>query len=382
VRRRCVIGGRSETLYARHPFGLTVAASERWGRLRAAWPGDVDAVLLTHLVNVRWAAGFTGTAASLLVSRDPGRDAVIATDERYRLRVAEECPDVELRLSRRPAIDLLADRGAESPCRLGIEADHVTLSEFAELQAVAAGHPVELVALAAVVEPLRASKDDEEIAALTAACAATDAAFGDVLGRLRPGLTESEVEWMLTAAMRAAGAEGSAFDAIVASGPHAAVPHHRPGSRQLVRGDLLTMDFGAVVDGQHADMTRTVVVGRPSGWQQDLHEVVTRIQEEVRGMVRPGMAPDRLDDAARDRILTAGHDVAHGVGHGVGLEVHEEPWLTPGSTSAELVAGVCLTIEPGIYLEGRGGVRVEDTLLVTPSGAESLTGSDRSLIQV
>lgn len=359
---------------------MVTAAAGRRSRLREAWPADVDALLLTSLVSVRWASGFTGTTAALLVPRDPQRPTVIATDGRYRLRAAAESPDLQLLVTRRRAADLVvAMVGGQ---RVGIEGRSVTLSAYDELTRVAAGAGVHLVTCTDVVEQLRAHKDVDELAGLRAACAATDAAFHRVLGQLRPGLTERSVAWDLTVALRETGADADAFDAIVAGGPNAAIPHHRPGDRPLERGDLLTVDFGGVVDGQHADMTRTVVLGPPHDWQRDLHAAVGEIQAEIREQVRPGAVPRELDEAAAARIRTAGYAVAHGLGHGVGLEIHEEPWLVPGSRSAPLQPDTALTVEPGIYLDGRGGVRIEDTVVVTAAGSAPLTGSERGLVEV
>ncbi|HVT22075.1 MAG TPA: M24 family metallopeptidase, partial [Mycobacteriales bacterium] len=186
----------------------------------------------------------------------------------------------------------------------------------------------------------------------------------------------------LLGALRAAGADGPSFPSIVAFGPHSAIPHHSPGDRPLGRGDFVKLDFGALVDGYHADMTRTVVFGSAADWQRELHGEVMRIQAELAAVVAPGAVPAQLDADMRAGIAAAGHEVAHGLGHGVGLEIHEAPFLTEQSPAPPLEAGMVVTVEPGIYLADRGGVRIEDSILVTADGSESLTRSPRQLIEI
>jgi Xaa-Pro aminopeptidase len=346
--------------------------------LAAALPPEVEALLVTDLVNVRYLTGFTGSNAAVLVRRDGG--SVFATDGRYITQAAREVPDLDTIDTRTLGPDLVRRAAETSVARLGIEADHVSLSEFARWKKRAAA--VALVPLTGVVESLRAVKDEAEIAALRTACSITDAAFGKVLGTLRPGVTERDVAWSLWSTMRADGAEALAFDSIVAFGPHSAVPHHRPTDRALASGDLIKLDFGARYDGYHADMTRTVVSGPAEAWQVELHANVAAVQHSCRGATRPGATTDGLGRLARDEIEAAGYRLVHGLGHGVGMEVHEDPLLTPTSAPLELSAGMCVTVEPGIYLPDRGGVRIEDTVVVTAPGNEPLTKSPRELIEV
>jgi Xaa-Pro aminopeptidase len=233
-----------------------------------------------------------------------------------------------------------------------------------------------------LVEKLRIVKDDTEIAALRQACAITADAFAAVIKTLRPGVTERDVAWELMSLMRDGGAEALAFDSIVAFGPHSAIPHHQPTERELATGDLVKLDFGARYDGYHADMTRTVVVGTPHAWQQELHDQVAQVQQSCRDLTRPGTTAAELGSLAQERIETAGYQLVHGLGHGIGLEIHENPFLMPNATAGALVEQMCLTVEPGIYLPDRGGVRIEDTVLVTPDGNEPLTTAPRELIEV
>jgi Xaa-Pro aminopeptidase len=355
-----------------------MSTDDRRAALVRSLPGDVDAVLVTKGVNVRYLTGFTGSNAAVLVCRDG--PAVLATDGRYDEQARTEAPDLQLLVTRALAGDLVAAAVAAGVHRLAIERHHVTLAAYDALSAVADG--IELVGVGEPVEDLRIQKDDEEIRALRQACAYTDAALTHVLARLRPGVTEREVAWALLVAMRDAGAQGAAFDSIVAFGPHSAIPHHQPTDRPLERGDLVTLDFGAKVDGYHADMTRTVVCGPALGWQQELHTTVRTIQAQCREATVRGAAPAELDATARQKVADGGHTLVHGLGHGVGLEIHEQPFAVPGTTAARLTDRVPMTVEPGIYLPGRGGVRIEDTVLVGADGAEPLTTSPRDLIEI
>jgi Xaa-Pro aminopeptidase len=345
--------------------------------LGALIDGRADACLVTNLVNVRYLTGFTGSNGAALVGRDGS--AALATDGRYAEQAAGEAPDVEIVVTRDVAGDLVRRAVGEGVGRLAIERRHVTLTAADRLQEAAGG--LELVDLDDGVEALRAVKDDEEIEALRRACAITDEVFAQVVDQITPGVTEWQVSWLLREQMHARGASPS-FESIVAFGSNSARPHHHPTDRTLERGDLVKMDFGALVDGYHADMTRTVVMGPAAGWQRELHELVRQIQEACRQEVRPGAVPARLDAHARGLIEESGHDVAHGLGHGVGLEIHEAPFLVDRSPADTLVARVPVTVEPGIYLPGRGGVRIEDTVVVTAEGNEPLTRSPRELLVI
>lgn len=306
---------------------------------------------------------------------------MLATDGRYLLEAAGDAPDVEVVEGRQAGPTLVARAAATGAATIAVEATHVTLAGMRVLRAAAADE-VGLVETSGLVERLRAVKDGDEIDALRRACEITDAAFDAVVLKLSPGVTEREVVDRLYAAMRAAGAEGAAFGAIVAFGANSAVPHHAPTDRELARGDLVKTDFGARYAGYNADLTRTVVLGRPAEWQREIHAEVGRVQRDGRAAARPGAMPAELDADACREIEAAGYQPRHGLGHGVGLQIHEEPFLTPGSPSGRLEAGMTFTVEPGIYIEGRGGVRIEDTLVLTDAEAQSLTASTRELVEI
>jgi Xaa-Pro aminopeptidase len=314
------------------------------------------------------------------VPADADRAEVLCTDGRYTVQAGEQAPDVELLVERTTAV-ALAQRAARDGYRtLGIETHDVTVDLRAALAEAAGG---ELVSVQRAVERLRAVKDDGEVALLREACAVADRALADLIaaGGLRAGRTEREVGRDLDSRMLDHGAHAPSFETIVATGPNSAIPHHRPADRELARGDLLKLDFGAEYGGYHSDMTRTFVLGEPADWQREVFELVQAAQAAGRAALAIGAHVRAVDASARNVIAAAGRAeaFAHGLGHGVGLEIHEAPALSPigAGTLADRMA---VTVEPGVYLPGRGGVRIEDTLVVR-EGAEPelLTLSSKDL---
>ncbi|MDR0344518.1 MAG: Xaa-Pro peptidase family protein, partial [Nocardiopsaceae bacterium] len=298
---------------------MPAAHALRRDRLRAALAAlDAAAALVTRLVNVRYLTGLVSSNAALLVPADGA--AVLATDSRYALTAQRVAPDLEL-LVAREAEAALADRARDAGLRrLAFEAHEMTVERHA---ALAAGGGLDLVPLGQAVEETRTVKDEDEIALLARACGITGEAFDQVLGQIRPGLTERGLAILLERAMVDAGADRPAFDTIVASGPNGAIPHHEPGSRQLRAGDLITVDCGACYQGYHADMTRTVALGQPAAWQREIYQLVAAAQRAGIEAAVPGAALAGIDAAARDLIAAAGHGghFTHGLGHGVGLEI-------------------------------------------------------------
>jgi Xaa-Pro aminopeptidase len=344
---------------------------------------EVDALLVTDLVNIRYLTGFTGSNAALLVHGGGEARSRFCTDGRYVAQSALEVPDLERVIDRASAPALAHAAAGLGVARLGFESDAVTVDARTVL-AEAAG-TVTLHRAPGLVQGLRRVKDAGEIAALRAACAAADAALADLLacGGLRAGRTEREVALDLEHRMRGHGAAGPSFETIVAAGAHSAVPHHRPTDAVLRAGDLVKLDFGALVDGYHSDMTRTVVLGGAAAWQRELHDLVAAAQAAGRAAVRPGVPVSVVDGAARAVIVEAGRgdEFPHGLGHGVGLQIHEAPLLARVGEGA-LAAGMAVTVEPGVYLAGRGGVRIEDTVVVGGGGPEVLTHTPRELLEV
>lgn len=341
---------------------------------------DLGGLLVTSVENVRYLTGFAGSHGAILLDRTG--DSWLATDGRYLERAAAEAPDVECLEARRAAVTLVGKARELGIARLGYDGASTTVEALDALMKEAAGQ-VELVRAPHLVEQLRSVKDPAELAVIERACAITAQAFEAVAGGLVTGMTERDVAWQLTVAMRERGADADAFDSIVAFGPHSAIPHHEPTDRPLQRGDLVKLDFGARVDGYCSDMTRTVVLGPGAAWQRELHEQVRQLQSGLSDAAVSGAVPSDLDAAMRASLLGEGHHPLHGLGHGVGLAIHEDPFLTENSPAPALRAGCVVTIEPGIYLSGRGGVRIEDTVVVTESGAPRvLTTAPRDLLEV
>jgi Xaa-Pro aminopeptidase len=336
----------------------------------------VDSLLVTHLPNVRYLTGFTGSNGQVLVTPS---GSVFFTDGRYLEQAAREVPDVDRMATSAgyagPALERVRGLGVG---RLGFEGE-LTYLEYGRLTENAAG--VELVAVNGVVEGLRMVKDEEELERIRRAQELTDGAFDAFPGIIAEGLTERSAALELEVAMRRGGADGPAFRPIVAFGENAAEPHHEPADRRLRRGDIVKLDFGALVDGYHADMTRTIAFGEPPGRLREIFEVVQHAQRAGADAVAPGVAASEPDRAARAVIEGAGlgDRYTHPTGHGVGLEIHEAPILR-ASCETRLSAGVVVTIEPGVYLPGLGGVRIEDMVVVTEGGRRSLPRSSKELM--
>jgi len=340
---------------------------------------DADAVLITAGPNVRYLTGLASSNAALLLPADGDR-ALLATDSRYTGAAQRDAPDLELVTERFIEPALATEASRRGVRRLAFEAHEMTVERHGELAAKLDG--AETVPFGRVVEGLRTVKDAEELAKIEVACQLSDAALARVLPQLKEGMEERTVALLLDHQMALLGAERPAFDTIVASGPNGAIPHHSPTDRPLRRGDLVTMDFGALHAGYHADMTRTVAIGPPAGWQRDIYDLVAEAQRVGIEALTDGVEVGAVDAAAREVIEAAGHaeHFQHGLGHGVGLEIHEAPMLGYGRTG-KLTDRVPVTVEPGVYLPDQGGVRIEDVLVVTAGGgARILTSTTRELL--
>lgn len=336
-----------------------------------------DAALITSPPNVRYLSGLVSSNMALLLPADG--PAVLGTDSRYAEAAERDCPDVELLVERQldqALAALAADRGYRA---LAFEAQDMTVERHAALTEQAGG--LRLTPLGHVVEGLRMIKDEPEIELLTRACEITDQAFAVALAAIRPGCTERDIAILIERTMVDLGAEAPAFDTIIASGPSGAIPHHSPGGRVLETGDLVTVDCGARYGGYHADMTRTVALGSPAPWQLETYHLVAAAQIAGIAAATVGADVQDVDASARDVIEAAGYggNFQHGLGHGVGLEVHEAPILGYGRTG-RLENRVPVTVEPGIYLPGKGGVRIEDTLVVRTAGPETLITTTKELL--
>ena len=360
----------------------------RLGRLQARLAdAGIDALAVTKLANVRYLTGFTGSAGVLLVTRD---GALFVTDGRYTQRAHEELDAagaearIEIGLTGAAQRELLV--GAVAPgSRVGLEDHSVTWAqqiEYAQAFASSAGGAgAEVVPAGELVEGLRRVKDAGEIDRIRRACAIADDAFQSLLPMLAERPTERDFAVALEFAMRERGASGNSFDPIVASGPNGSKPHHVPGDRVIERNELIVCDFGCIVEGYCSDMTRTVSVGDPGPDARHLYEVVLESQAAGRAAVGVDVACSEVDRASRDVIAEAGWAEAfsHSTGHGVGLEIHEAPRVasTAGDT---LLLNDVVTVEPGVYLPGIGGVRIEDTLVVGATNSEPLTLTTKDLV--
>jgi len=339
---------------------------------------DLSALLVTKPVNVRYLTGFTGSYGALLLLHDR---TLFFTDGRYRHQAAAEVPGAEVVLAPGDLIGAVGGVVRTAGGGLGFEPGGLTWGDGQRLRTGLPGQAV--VAAPPLVEELREVKDERELGAMREAARLGGEALAQVLPALRGGVTERQVAVELELAMRRLGGDGLAFDTIVAFGELAAEPHHHPGHRPLAPGDLVKLDFGARVDGYCADMTRTVVLGAASQRQRDLYELVRQAQAAGLDCLAAGVAAGEVDRACRQPITAAGlgDSFPHPTGHGIGLEIHEAPRLRPGSRD-RIAAGTPVTIEPGVYLPGFGGIRIEDLAVARPDGHELLTTAPRELLEL
>jgi len=338
---------------------------------------ELGALLVSNLVNVRWLTGFTGTNAAAVVGAGAPR---FVTDFRYLTQSAEQVDGVWEREIGTDLLKRVVEGLPAGPLRLGFDDAHITVEQHAQLERLVAERDVELVAAGGLVEALRAVKDPDEIAKIRAAAALADAAFEDVVGAGLVGRTEREVALDLEIEMRRRGAQGTSFSPIVAAGEHGASPHAVPRDVPIPAGTLVVIDWGAQLDGYASDCTRTVATGDLDPRDRAVYDTVLRAQEAALAAVRAGPTGQELDAIARAIIDDAGHaeHFGHGLGHGVGMEVHEGPRLSKQRKDV-LVAGNVVTVEPGIYVPGAVGVRIEDLVAVTADGHEVLNGLPKTL---
>ena len=337
-----------------------------------------DTALISHLPHIRWACGFTGSNGLLVVGP---KQATLLTDGRYASQAPEEAPAVTVRIAKAGQNALRTDPVLKGAKKLLFQADFVTVSFLERIRAAIPG--VELVGEIEWLAPLVAQKDAEELGSMRKAQGITDAVFAEVLPLIRHGVSENDISAEITYRQLKAGAESmpADFDPIVASGPNSAKPHARASSKKLDLGELVVLDFGCVADGYCSDMTRTVALGNPGDEARSVYEAVKTAQQAAVAGARAGVTGKALDGLARASLKQASYEkyFTHSLGHGVGLEVHE--WPTVSSRNPKpLPAGAAVTIEPGVYLPGKFGVRIEDTVVLGDGGCEVLGGTDRELI--
>ncbi|MBQ9299657.1 MAG: aminopeptidase P family protein [Clostridia bacterium] len=349
---------------------------KRTDKLLAAMPENT-AALLHNPSNIFYLSGYTGEGLLLV---GPEMRAVI-TDFRYVEAAQKQCPGFAVHAIRagvshvQLAHELLQNAGIG---RLAIEDNVITVRGMREIEKAMPG--IEFIPLDFKPEKLREVKDDDELSRIERACDITCQAFEYICGFIAPGRTEREVQLALDYKMLQLGAEGLAFDTIVASGENGSLPHAVPGEREIREGDMVTIDFGARFEGYDADMTRTVAVGQPSEKMRRIYEIVLHAQETAQAAIAPGMKCSDIDKIARDIITEAGYGdcFGHSTGHGVGIDIHEEPRVSSRSQQI-LTPGNIVTVEPGIYVPGLGGVRIENTCVVTETGVRALCGASKEL---
>ena len=339
----------------------------------------LDAVIVTKFVNLHYFSGFRGDDTTLVISGDK---AALVTDSRYTEQAARQAPLFEVIEQQDGLLAKTAETVKKFGCRkVGFEGNALVYDDFARLTELLEG--VELKT-PLKLDVLREVKDAEEINCIRRACGIADAAFMDILNFIRPGVTELAVAAHLENCMREHGSEEPSFKTIVASGLRGVLPHGVASEKIIENGDLVTMDFGAMYQGYCSDMTRTVCVGTADGKQRRIYKAVLDAQELALTLIRPGASGKAIDQASRDEL--AKHDLAqyfgHGLGHSLGLEIHESPRLSKKSTCESLVPGMLVTDEPGVYIPGWGGIRIEDTVLVTETGSEALIKSSKELIEL
>ena len=338
----------------------------------------LDALLITNLTNVRYLCGFSGSEGAMLLTRDK---VWFLCDSRYTTQAAEEVRDAEVRefTAKYEAVcSLISDNKL---LRVGFESSHTVVSDFRQLAERLTG--CELVGIGTSLDAIRSCKEQSEIDLLADVARLASASLESALFDLKSGIRESEFALDLEIEMRRRGADDKAFDFIVASGERGAMPHGRASDKLLCQGDLVTIDFGAVKDGYHSDETVTVSLGRQCDRGREIHAIVKEAHDRAIAAVRPGIRCRDLDEIARNYIRQQGYEefFGHGLGHGVGLDIHEKPVVSPrGEVVVE--EGMVFTIEPGIYIPGFGGVRIEDTVAVTAAGCVILTQAPKELIEL
>jgi Xaa-Pro aminopeptidase len=350
--------------------------SDRLNRLVAQFPEkELDALLISAPENRRYLSGFTGSAGYLFISSER---AVLVTDSRYTEQATNQAPDFQV-MQVRGGWDWLLEQLKETGVkRVGFESRDMTVATYNSLVGAvkddSALSQVSMIATAEMPEEGRVFKDQRELALLQRAIDASDAAMEAVCPNITAGMTEKEVAWRMEMAMRDFGADGISFDTIVASGPNGAMAHHRPSDRAIQAGEPIVIDMGAIAEGYCSDITRTVVVGEPDETFHKIYDIVLGAQLTAINTVRPGMTGEDCDDLSRAVIAEAGYgdNFGHSLGHGVGLAVHENPRVSPRSPD-KLEPNMVFTVEPGIYLTGWGGIRIEDIVVLGDDGAKVLS---------
>ncbi|MGZ9586140.1 M24 family metallopeptidase [Paenibacillus marinisediminis] len=352
-------------------------SNSRVQRLRAAMANNgLEAMWIASGINRRYMTGFTGSAGFVLITKDR---AVLLTDFRYMTQAPQQAKDFEV-VEHAKVSDtlkgLLSDMGIQ---KMGIEQEHMSYATFKELQQDL--NPIELVGTSGLVEDIRMIKDEDELRIMREAADLADRTFSHILGYLKPGVSELDIALEMEFFMRKNGATSSSFDTIVASGERSALPHGVASDRIIQGNEFIKLDFGALYKGYCSDITRTVVLGKPSDKHKEIYNIVLESQLYALEHIRPEMTGREADALARDIITKHGYgpNFGHSLGHGLGMEVHESPRLSKAGDTV-LTPGMTVTVEPGIYVPGFGGVRIEDDIVITENGIEIITHSTKDLL--
>nr|WP_218688376.1 MULTISPECIES: aminopeptidase P family protein [Mammaliicoccus]MBW0769898.1 aminopeptidase P family protein [Mammaliicoccus lentus] len=335
----------------------------------------LDAIVVLSPYNRRYLSGFTGTSGSLLITQDTKQ---LITDFRYIQQAKSQAEDFEIINQNGPMINKINELIQHGDYKnVGVEADLITYNEYQALNT----DEVQLSSIEGVIETIRMIKDDFEIKQIQKAADIVDETYEHILKWVKPGMTENEVNNEMEMFMRSKGATCSSFDTIVASGHRGALPHGVASNKVIEEGDMITLDFGALYEGYVSDITRTFAIGEPKEEMKKIYNIVLESQLAALEQIKPGMTGKEADSIARDIISSYGYgeQFGHSLGHGIGLEVHEGPALSQKSDIV-LEENMCVTLEPGIYVEGLGGVRIEDDVLVTKNGLQRFTKSTKDLI--
>ena len=354
---------------------------DRIRRLAEKLPEGTDAALITSGVNRRYYTGMKSTAGLLFLTRDA---AYFIIDFRYIEAARRGVRGAEVLLQEKLGEQLSGLAKRHGVKTIAVEAEYMTIGEFLRYQTLLPGCELQFTgAFSELVRSQRIYKSPGEIEKLRTAQEIADHAFADILDIIRPGISEREIALELDSRCRRYGGEGASFDTIAVSGPNTAMPHGMPGERKVQPGDFITMDFGTLYDGYCSDMTRTVAAGKVTQGMKRVYETVLAAQKAAMEIIRPGARCSDVDRAARGLIGSAGYEgcFGHGLGHSLGLVIHEEPRFSPGDGTL-LEPGMVLSVEPGVYLEGKFGCRIEDVVVITKDGFENLAKSPKELIEL
>lgn len=373
--------GTAETAFSESEKAGRVRQAARLSLLRQEMESArLDAFVVTHLPNIFYLSGFTGSAAVVIISRS---GLTLFTDPRYTVQAKQEAQNAGVKIVHGSLLSSAAEQLArEGLRRIGFEAARLTVAQKAALDEAGSSRR-RWVPWDGRIEAARAVKDAAELSVMRQAAAIACSSWQEVLPLIKPGVLETDLAAEVEFRMRRKGASGPAFDTIIASGPRGALPHAHASDRAVGKNELVVCDLGAILRGYSSDLTRTVFVGRAPSEVRRWYSAVLRAQEAARNVLQSGVSAQRVDGAARKTLQRAGlgRQFVHSTGHGLGLEVHETPRLARGQKEI-LRAGMVVTIEPGVYIEGKGGIRIEDDALVTPNGAEYLTDANRELTEL